>query len=65
MENKNYNLFLKLDLSKYIGKWIAICEGKIICEGINMKKVFGEAKKTCPNKRPLIVKVPESETMIF
>ena len=65
MENKDYNSFLKLDLSMHIGDWAAICEGKIVAKGGDLKKVYEEAKKKCPNKKPLIVKVPEKETMIF
>ena len=65
MITQNYNFFMETDLSKYIGEWIAICNGKIVAEGKDIKDVYKEAKKKCPNKRPLITKVPEKETMIF
>ena len=62
---QNYQFFLKTDLSQYIGKWIAICNEKIISSGDNPKQVFKTARKLCPSERPLLTKVPEKETMIF
>lgn len=64
MEN-NYEFFMKTDLSHYIGKWIAICDEKIISSGDNPKEVFTGAKKVCPEHMLLLTKVPEKETMIF
>lgn len=62
---KNYEFFMKTDLSHYIGKWIAICNQKIVSSGNDPKQVFQEAKRKCPSERPLLTKVPEKETMIF
>jgi hypothetical protein len=61
----NYNFYMKEDLSGYIGKWIAICDRRIVAHGSSAKKVFEEAKKKCPTERPLLTRVPEKETMIF
>ena len=63
--NKNYNFFMKTDISGYIGKWIAVCNRKIVASGDNAKEVFKEAKRKCPKERPLLTRVPEKETMIF
>jgi len=63
--NRNYDYFMKADLSKFIGQWIAICGKKIISHGKNAKKVYNEAKSKCPKERPLLTKVPEKKTMIF
>jgi len=65
MENQNYELFLKSDISRYIGEWVAICDKKIVSHGKDVKEVVKEANLKCPGKRPLIVRVPEKETMIF
>lgn len=61
----NYNFFMELDVSKYIGKWIAICDEKVVSSGKNPKRVLKLVKAKCPNKRPLLTKVPEKATMIF
>ena len=65
MENNNYELFLKSDVSEYIGEWIAICDNKIVSHGKKVKEVLKEANNKCPGKRPLIARIPEKETMIF
>ena len=65
MIDKNYEFFMKTDMSHYLGKWVAICDEKIISSGDSAKKVFEDAKKKCPNKKPLLTKIPEKDTMIF
>lgn len=63
--NKNYECFLKTDVAPYIGEWVAICEGKLVSHGKDVKKVFAQAKQKCPTKRPLLTRIPSKETMIF
>lgn len=63
--DQNYEFFMKADLSTYIGKWIAICNKKIITIGDNPKHVFEEAKRLCQGQKLMLTKVPEKETMIF
>ena len=63
--NTNYQFFMKENMDKFIGEWVAICDNKIISHGENVKEVFSEAKKKCPNKRPLLTRIPDKETMIF
>lgn len=62
---QNYEFYLQTDLGKYTGEWVAICEKKVVAHGKSAKKVFDEAKKTYPKKRPLLTKVPSKETLIF
>lgn len=56
---------MKLDVDKFIGEWVAICDSKIVSHGRDVKKVFKEAKEKCPNKRPFLSRIPDKETMIF
>ncbi|MBU0536456.1 MAG: succinyl-CoA synthetase subunit alpha [Nanoarchaeota archaeon] len=63
--DKNYQFYMKTNINKYVGQWVAICNQKIVSHGENVKKVFKEAKKKCPAERPLLTKVPDKETMIF
>jgi hypothetical protein len=63
--NKNYQSFMNLNVDKFIGEWIAICDEKIISHGKSFKNVFNEAKKKCPKHRPLFTRVPDNEAMIF
>ena len=63
--SSNYQFFLKANLEKYIGEWIAICNEKIVSHGKDAKKVFDEAKAKYPEERPLLTRVADKETMIF
>lgn len=63
--DKNYQFFMKTNIDSYIGKWIAVCNEKIVAHGKDAKKVFKEAKEKCPKERPLLTRVPDKETMIF
>jgi|WetSurMetagenome_2_1015567.scaffolds.fasta_scaffold608229_2 hypothetical protein len=57
--------FNSIDFKEYEGKWVAICETDIVCFGENAKKTFEEAQKKCKNKKIIIARVPEQETMIY
>ncbi|MBR9699074.1 hypothetical protein GOV09_01295 [Candidatus Woesearchaeota archaeon] len=61
----NYQFFMKSNVDSYIGQWVAVCDQEIVSHGTDVKKVFAEAKKKCPTKRPLITRVPDKATMIF
>ena len=63
--SRNYEFYLSANVGKYIGEWIAICDRKIVSHGTDVKKVFSEAKQKCPQKRPLLARVPDKEAMIF
>ena len=53
----NYDWYLKQDLSKFSGKWLAIVDRKVVATGKNAEQVIKEARKEYPNKRPMITKV--------
>ena len=61
----NYEIYLKTDVSKYTGKWIAISDKGIVAVGTNAKEVYAEAQRKVNHKRILLVKVPTEETAIF
>ena len=61
----NYEIYLKTNLDNYIGKWVAICDKGVVASGDNAKKVFEEAQSKFPNKKIMLVRVPDEKTMIF
>ena len=63
--DKSYNYFMKADLSRYIGEWVAIVDDEVVAHGQDVKKIYEESKRKYPKKKPLITKVPEKETMIL
>lgn len=65
MENKEYDTFMKMDLTPYRGKWIAIYGREVISYGKSFTMVFNQAKKKFPNKHPFFTMVPGRESWIF
>lgn len=61
---KEFDFFVKSDLSKYKGQYIAIVDDKVVSSGENAKKVWEEAKKKT-GKIPTIAKIPKEETLIL
>lgn len=53
------------NLGEYLGKWIAIVEDQIVASGTDGRAVFKDAKEKCPNKEPLILKVPSDRVMLL
>ncbi len=61
----NYEFYLKADLHKFVGEWIAIVDEKIVAHGMSAKEVYAEAKRVFPSKVPLLSCVPKAAAMIF
>lgn len=61
----NYQYFMDVDVSPFIGEWIAICENKIIAHGKDLKEIVEKAKEVSQGKKFLLARVPSQETMIF
>ena len=65
MASKEFEFYVKADLSKYKGKYVAIIDDKVVASGENAKEVWEEAKKKFPNKTPLLAKIPMEDTLVF
>lgn len=63
--SKEFEFFVKTDLSRYGGKYVAIVEDEVVASGDNAKKVLEEAKKKFPDKTPLLAKIPKKESLIL
>jgi len=64
-QESNYQYFMDVDISSFIGEWIAICNNNVISHGKNLKEVAEKAKKISQGKKFLLARVPSQETMIF
>jgi hypothetical protein len=56
---KSYDYFMKADLGKYEGRWVAIVDDEVVAVSENAGEVVQTAKKKYPSKRPLITKIPK------
>lgn len=65
MKSKEFEFYLKADLSKYEGKYVAIIEDKVIASGDNAKEVLEEARRKIPDKTPTLAKIPTADIFIW
>ena len=63
--DRNYEWFLKADLTDHEGKYIAIAKQRVVCVGDDPGKVYEEAKAQYPCEEVVLWKVPIGETFIF
>lgn len=64
MESKEFEFYVKTDLSKYKGKYVAIVEDKVIASRENAKEVWEEAKRKT-GKIPTLAKIPKEEALVL
>ena len=64
---KPYEFIMSLTdkLGKYVGKWIAVVDDKIVAEGDNAREVYEEARRRYPNRELFIMKVPREAVMLL
>jgi hypothetical protein len=53
------------NLGKYVGKWIAVVDDKIVSIGTAGREVLSEARSKYPDRTPLILKVPSQTVMLL
>lgn len=63
-KSKEFEFYLKADLSEYEGKYVAIVGEEVVASGKNAKEVWEEAKKKT-GKTPTIAKIPTDDTLIL
>lgn len=61
----NYNFYLKSNLNRYNGQWVAIVNKKVISHSRSPKKAYLTAKKKFPNKNPFMAKVSSNQAMVL
>lgn len=61
---REFQFYLRADLHKYEGRYIAIVGESIVASGDDSDKVIEDARKKT-GKMPLLVKVPTEDTYIL
>ncbi len=64
MATKEFEFYIKTDLGKYRGKYVAIVGDKVVASGENAKEVWEMAKKKT-GKVPTLAKIPTEEALIL
>jgi len=52
-----------VDLSRYVGEWVVICDDKVVGHDKNLVRLQKEIDDC--KKAPTIAKIPKKETLIF
>lgn len=63
--SKNYNYFIKTDISQYKGEWLAISGDKIIAHGKDAQKVYKDALKKSNAKSVSLAKAPDEQMLVL
>jgi len=61
----SYEWFLKADLSRFRGMYIAIVDGQVVEHGDDPREVYERARRRFPSKEVVLWKVPRGETLIL
>ncbi len=63
--SKNFNVFLKLDTSKYLNQYILMMDNKVVASGKDIVSMLKSARKKYPRKTPFIAKIPEKSVLVL
>lgn len=56
---RNANFFSQLNLSKFLGQWVAVADRKVVAHGADLARVLAEARKNAPHSVPYVARIPE------
>lgn len=65
METRDYEWFVKTDLSDYAGEWVTTLDQKVVAHGNDAEIVYKEAKAKYPSKSPSMAKIPTGDSLIL
>jgi hypothetical protein len=63
--SENYDFYMRMDTTPYIGQWLAISGGKLITHGKRADRVYYKAKKIVGDKIIALSKVSNPGVMSF
>ncbi len=62
---KEFAFFLRSDLRKYRGNYVALVGQKVVASGKNAKQVWEQAAKKHPHSLPTLAKLPKEEVLVL
>lgn len=60
-----FDFFIRADLSRFAGQYIAIVGQEVVASGSNAQMVWRQAKRRFPSSTPTIGKLPHAETLVL
>ena len=64
-KSSDFQFFLKTNLDKYRGQYLAISGGAVVAHGDNASDVMKEALRKHPDRIPTLAKLPKDEILIL
>jgi len=61
----NYEWFLRADLEKFRGFYVAVVDGRVVESRERPEKAYGKAREKYPEKEVVLLKAPREETLIL
>lgn len=49
----------------YVGKWIAVVDGRILASGTNLTQVVAQGRAKSPDREPTMFRVPTAKLHLF
>jgi hypothetical protein len=65
VSSKEFDFFIRADLSRFAGQYVAIVGEEVVASGSNAKTVWRQAKRRYPSSTPTLGKLPRADTLVF
>jgi hypothetical protein len=65
VSSPEFDFFIRADLSRFAGQYIALLGRKVVASGSNAQTVWKQAKRRFPSSTPTIGKLPRAETLVL
>lgn len=65
VSSKEFDFFIRADLSRFAGQYVAIVGEEVVASGSNAQTVWRQAKRRCPTSIPTLGKLPRAETLVL
>ena len=65
MSSRDYDWFVKADMTRYKGNYVIIRERKVVFSGKNLSQPIAKFRSRYPRKTPIVTKIPKDEALIL
>ena len=63
--SKNFQTFLKLDLSKLTDQYVILVDKKLVAQGKDIVSLLKLVRQKYPHKLPFIAKIPDNSALVL
>ncbi len=63
--SRDYDWFVKADMSKYRGNYVIIKGRKVVLSGKNLSQLIAKFHSRYPRETPIVSKIPKDEVLIL